>query len=128
MGTFKLAPNARLGGTYFRDRIMVSPKRLVEVFGPPLGGDGYKVSGTYAFTDEAGHVFTVYDWKETSLFDDGLREGEESSAPTPEEFWGNWNPEVLHIGGRDAGDVEAFKQWLTEQLAGTETKPDVRDW
>jgi hypothetical protein len=117
MNEFKLDPDADTDGTYRRGKILIPPKRVVDTFGPPDEGDGYKVSGSYTFTDQSGNVFTLYDWKATSLFDDGAEPGEESSSPTPEEFWGNWNPDLLHIGGHDEGDVEAFKRWLLERIA-----------
>src|SRR5262249_52287435 len=96
MDTFRLDLEADIDGTHYRDKILVPPKRVVDTFGPPGRGDSYKVSGTYRFTDPDGNVFTLYDWKTTSLYDDGVEPGEESSFPTPEEFWGNWNPDVLH--------------------------------
>jgi hypothetical protein len=114
MDDFKFDPDADADGTSFRSKIYAPPKRVVETFGPPDGGDGYKVSGFYTFTDHVGNVFTLYDWKATSLFD-GYGG---SSSPTPKEFWGNWNLDLLHVGGRpDQGDVEAFKRWLLELLA-----------
>ena len=116
MDEFKLDPGADADGTFYRAKVMVPPKRLVDRFGRPGRGDGYKVSGCYVFTDQAGNVFTLYDFKATSLSDDGAGYGEESSAPTPKEFWGNWNSDLLHIGARDQGDVEAFKRWLLVQV------------
>jgi hypothetical protein len=38
-------------------------------------------------------------------------------APTPEEFWGNADPDTLNVGGRPGTDVEAFKRWLLARLA-----------
>ena len=116
MTQFQHAPAADAHRTSHRGEIKIEPKRLVDEFGPPGEGDGYKVSGIYAFTDDAGNVYTLYDWKATSLYDDALEPGEESFVTTPEEFWGNWNPETLNIGGRDGCDVEAFKSWLREQV------------
>lgn len=115
MSEFRFDPEADIDDTYRRGSITIPPKRLVDVFGPPQEADGYKVSGRYTFTDRAGNVFTVYDWKATTLFDDGVGEGEESGSPSPEEFWGNWYPETLNIGGREGGDLEAFRRWLLEQ-------------
>ena len=116
MTTFQLNPEADIDGTYRIGSITLVPRRLVDRFGPPSDADGYKVSGQYRFVDQAGLVYTLYDWKRTSLFNDGLAEGEESSSPTPEEFWGNENPDQLQIGGRKGCDVEAFKNWLKEQV------------
>ena len=87
------------------------------MFGPPPEGDGYKVSGNYVLTDDAGNVFTVYDWKATSLFDDDAGEGGWPGPPTPEEFWANRNRATLHIGGRKGKGFEAFRRWLLERTA-----------
>src|SRR5438034_8774182 len=92
---------ADVNGTYHIGKILVPPKRMVELFGPPREVDRYKVSGSYAFTDERGNVFTVYDWKVTSLYSDSIDEGEESLLPSPEEFWSCETPEELMIGGGD---------------------------
>lgn len=117
MNEFRFDPDADTDQTYRRGSIKIAPRRLMDVFGPPLEADGYKVSGQYTFTDGAGNVFTVYDWKATTLFDDGSGEREELTPPTPEEFWGNWYPEALNIGGRAGGDLDAFRRWLMEQTA-----------
>ena|SRR5581483_10481158 len=113
MATFTLTPDADIDGTHKIGEIVLVARQLVDRFGPPEEGDGYKVSGEYRFEDAQGCVYTIYDWKETTLFDDGVEEGEEPSAPTPEEFWGNENPTTFQIGGREANDVEAFKTWLS---------------
>jgi hypothetical protein len=114
---YQLTPDTNVVRTSYLDEVSVPPRRLVDVFGPPAGGDGYKVTGMYVFTGPKGDVFTLYDWKATSQFDDGLEPGEEAALPTPDEFWGNWHPEPLHIGGRSARRVAAFKQWLLAKLA-----------
>jgi hypothetical protein len=113
---FSLNPGANINHTHHIGVIVLAARRLVDRFGPPEECDGYKVSGQYRFEDDRGRVYTVYDWKETSLFDDGVDDGETSEAPTPDEFWSNENPITFHIGGRDDGDVEAFKNWLSAQV------------
>lgn len=117
MDDFRLTPDAPASGTHLLDTVLVPPARLVAVFGPPAEGDGYKVSGEYAFTGPTGEVFTLYDWKATSLFDDGVEEGEENDLPTPDEFWANPHPEEFHIGGKAKRRVAAFKQWLLARVA-----------
>ena len=114
MPSFQHDPAAESGGTHQIGTIEIPPKSLVDEFGPPGAGEGYKVSGTYTFTDDSGNVYTLHDWKATSLFDDAMEPGDEEFAITPEEFWGNWNPDTLIIGGSHACDVEAFKAWLRE--------------
>lgn len=117
MDEFRLTPDANTDRTHQLETAMIPPRRLVAVFGRPGDGDEYKVSGEYVFTGPKGEVFTVYDWKATSLFDDYVSEGEENELPTPEDFWGNWNPEEFHIGGRSARRVAAFKKWLLARVA-----------
>ena len=70
MSAYYLAPDADTNWTCRLDEIRVAPRRLVAVFGPPAKVDGYKVSGEYVFSDAAGSVFTVYDWKSTTLYED----------------------------------------------------------
>jgi hypothetical protein len=117
MATFTLTPDADIDRTHKIGQIVLVARQLVDRFGPPGEADGYKVSGEYRFEDSQGRVYTVYDWKETTLFDDGVEEGDELSAPTPEEFWGNENPATFQIGGRADNDVEAFKNWLSGAIA-----------
>jgi hypothetical protein len=109
MDDFQLDNEADTDGTHYRGQIYAVPQRVVDTFGRPGQADGYKVSGHYTFTDRDGNVFTLYDWKATSLYASG--------QPTPREFWGNWNPDLLHIGGHEGGDLEAFERWLLERLA-----------
>jgi hypothetical protein len=109
---FKLDPDANTQGTSYLTEIELAPRRLVDLFGQPEEPTETKLSGLYTFTNEAGDVFTVYDWKATSRYygdDDG-------SWPTPEEFWSEWQPVTLNIGGRDDSDEDAFTRWLIEQL------------
>lgn len=120
MPVFRLDPGAGIDGTHYVDQVNIPPRFLVERFGPPAEVDGYKVSGRYTFVGDAGEVFTLYDWKGTTLY-----HGDESGAPTPAEFWGNRNPETLYIGGRGEENrsgrnpaATAFKEWLLERYRG----------
>jgi hypothetical protein len=69
---------------------------------------GDKSSRDWTFS-YLGEVFTVYDWKETSLYDDRL--------PSPHEYWSQ--PTVtLHIGSRlGAAQETEFKEALLSSLA-----------
>lgn len=88
MTKFKLDNNASVGGTSFHGVVIkVDPKKLIKALGSPIKGD-YKISGQWVFKYE-GAVFCIYDWKETSLYDDSL--------PTPEDFWCS-DSVTLHIG------------------------------
>lgn len=86
---------------------------LVAAFGTPAqyeadhGGDG-KVSTEWTFRGADG-VFTVYDYKETALYDDGLPSVAAFRAG-PAYRW--------HIGGRtNPGD---FLTWLLARVNGRE--------
>lgn len=118
---FRLTPDADTGDTSGIDSVVLPPAFLVARFGPPgrrtLDG---KVSGQYRFTSSAGDVFTLYDWKETTLY-----HGEDSDAPSPAEFWADPEPCVLSIGGsgEDNDDglnlaATAFREWLLELYRG----------
>lgn len=110
MATFTPTSDADTAGIGGMDEIEVSPARVVEVFGPPPSrGDEYKTSGEYIFRDEAGRVFTLSDWKATSLWD--------PSFPTPEQYWAGAEPDELTISAVD-DDVTAFKDWLLARLVG----------
>jgi hypothetical protein len=77
------------------------------VFGHPRPGDGYKVSGEFVFADAAAEVFTIYDWKATSLYFG-------SCAPTPEEFWTNDEPFDFSVGA--TADAGRFLDWLVGKV------------
>lgn len=118
---FRLTPDADAGGTSYVDSVVIPPAFLVARFGPPGRGTlDHKVSGQYTFTSPAGDVFTVYDWKETTLY-----LGEHSGAPTPAEFWADPEPRAFGIGGfgEDNDDglnlaATAFREWLLELYRG----------
>ena len=93
-------------GTHRIYEVMVSPARLVEVFGKPMESDGYKVSGEYLFVGDNDEVFTVYDWKSTSLYDPDLN--------SPEQFWSYSSPEYFSVGGKS--DPDSFVTWLLRKL------------
>ena len=113
---FALSPTADISGTHLLTEVELSPRKLVGRFGPPGPSDPDKISGEYRFQDAAGNVFTLYDWKCTSIWEiaEGyVEEGEKPSLPTPEEFWAIEEPVTLHIGGKkDHGDLAAFIRWL----------------
>tara|TARA_B100000131_G_C18096065_1_gene604076 strand:+ start:952 stop:1272 length:321 start_codon:yes stop_codon:yes gene_type:complete len=104
---FKLNQDASVNGTCRQSEVMVAPSRLIEKFGPPIESDGYKVSGEYVFEDSEGSVFTVYDWKATTLYspDYGF---------TPEYFWSLTTPMEFNVGGnKSAAD---FVEWLKKEV------------
>lgn len=80
---------------------------MVRCLGEPGEGDGYKVVGEWYFNDGSGNVFSLYDWKATSLYDPKL--------PSPESFRekGIYS---FHIGSRGKGDPYDFEQWVNAKL------------
>jgi hypothetical protein len=87
--------------------------RLVEVIGPPTyevnekHGDG-KVSTEWHFRNHLGHVFTIYDYKETTLYCE--------DRPTPSQFRSNPDGYRWHIGGADRAQGELFLAWLMSKV------------
>lgn len=105
---FKLNQDADINGTHRQSEVQVSPARLIEVFGQPIESDGYKVSGEYVFESEEGDVFTLYDWKATTLYSPDY-------GVAPSEFWRQTCLRDFNIGGHKfAGD---FVQWLKGKVA-----------
>ena len=104
---FRLDPKANITGTHLVGYIEAQPFVLVAVFGKPHESDGYKVSGEYVFSNDRGEVFTLYDWKSTSLYFG-------PGAPTPEEFWESDVVHELNIGGKT--DAKEFIEWFVETV------------
>ena len=76
--------------------------QLVEVFGEPnCEGDGYKVSTEWVLSD-GKIVVTLYDYKETNLYSEGL--------PTIEHF--RERPYEWHIGAFCEEDAIKFNDYL----------------
>lgn len=103
---FQLNNDADVNGTCRQSEIMAAPTRLIELFGQPIECDGYKVSGEYVFENSAGDVFTLYDWKYTTLYC--------QYGMSPEAFWSQTTPVQFNIGGR--GSASSFVQWLQNKL------------
>ena len=104
---FQLDFNANINGTCRQSEINVAPARLIELFGEPGESDGYKVSGEYVFVNEAGDVFTLYDWKYTTLYNPEY-------GVHPELFWGGTKPVQFNIGGN--GNAADFVKWLSNKI------------
>jgi hypothetical protein len=103
---FKFDLGANINGTSLVGYVDAVPATLVALFGAPQEGDAYKVSGEYAFSDDKGNAFTLYDWKHTSLYGGG---------PSPAEFWASAATYNFHIGAA-GGDWAAFKEWLEKEV------------
>lgn len=94
--------------TSLQGTVAIPPRALVETFGRPDQGKESKVSGEYVFVSNAGSVFTLYDWKLTTRWDeDGM---------SPERLWASREPVVLNVGSRDGESVEDFTDWLSQKV------------
>lgn len=105
---FQRDESADGAGAYLAEDVDLIPLFLVSKFGRPSEGDGLRVSGIYTFTSEKGVVFTVHDYKNTTLWaaDEGL--------PTPEQFWASQSAEEFSVGSKGE-PPEAFITWLLSE-------------
>jgi hypothetical protein len=103
----EVARDANAEGTHLVGEVKLPPAFLVKRFGRHDGGDGRVSSGGWTFVGETGEVFTVYEMHGTTLW-----HGRGSGAPTIREFWQQWQPVRLHIGGRSDTDWKRFRKWL----------------
>ena len=93
--TFKKSKKSS-SGTYLIGEINVSYDNLVKLFGEPQlklkkDDDGYKTSTQWTLEDNEGRVYTIYDYKMTTLYGEDL---------TPEEFR-KLPSYTWHIGGEE---------------------------
>ena len=88
-------------------QLRIAPTTLRRLFGEPDNSDGYKVSGEYEFINDEGHVFTVYDWKSTSLYDD--------CYPNPSDIWMSDKPFCFRVGSNHKGNVREFIQFIYDK-------------
>jgi hypothetical protein len=79
---------------------------LVSLLGEPGEGDRYKVAFEWVLIGPSGVVATIYDWKMTSLYDDGL--------VTPEQVRSGEYclPIEWHIGGHGPEAVRFVREIL----------------
>lgn len=103
---FKRDNDADIGGTSLKGYVHAKYKELESLFGEPLEGDGLKVSGEWVFVSEQGDTFTIYDWKQTELYDNEL--------PSIKKFRASDDVVEFNVGGRTSA-VE-FLQWLNEKI------------
>jgi hypothetical protein len=105
--TFQVNTEANTCGTCLQTKFVGNYAQLVGMFGEPIESDGYKVSGEWVFESEDGDVITVYDWKETSMYDDHL--------PSVDQFRSQQQA-TFHVGGRSRTAANDFVNWLMDQL------------
>lgn len=100
---FVLDPTADTAWTHLYGLVALPPFLLVERFGQPLQSDGHKVSGEWTFR-RGDQVFTLYDWKATSLYDPSLED--------PNVFWERTEPTLLHVGSKHPATPEDAKEFV----------------
>ncbi len=93
--------------------VLVAPAAVVRRFGKPSPGEGYKISGEIAFTNDAGEAFVLHDWRATNLY--------HPEGPTPETFWLSEEPTRLSVSSLDL-DISEFSEWLAKQLDSNEAE------
>lgn len=113
--TFKRNDHADVSRTSLVALVYLGFKELEKAFGYPQELDGYKVSSEWTFESEEGEVFTLYDYKLTSLYSQGLPSVEEFRAMECVEF---------SIGGKTS--PAGFLKWLEEQV-GHPIKSEITD-
>lgn len=88
--------SADVNMTSFQGSFDATYAAVVAVFGEPQEADEYKVAYEWIVEFKDGTVSTIYDWKETSLYDESL--------PPPSALKDgrvvNW-----HIGGHNRASV-----------------------
>ena len=95
--TWKPNPEADTNWTSLMAIVYFCPAAFVEIFGEPHYTHGDKTTGEYYFTDKAGNVVIVYDWKE------------------PYGFWTCKAAREVHIGGHKPEAARSFTEWLKAQ-------------
>ncbi len=108
---YKRVSDDRADRTHKIGDLISSYSQLKAVLGEPDDGEGYKVSMMWVLEDSKGRIFTIYDWKQTSLFTD--YEGN----PTPEEFK-KLRDVDFSIGGHSKDGLEELFKFLKEKNAG----------
>lgn len=98
---FKRVDMNQATGTSLVGYFRATYKELFYLLGHPDDGDDYKVSTEWV-VDWMGEVFTIYDWKSSSLYD--------PSYPSRKEIREDDNPRLWHVGGFK--DCEYFIQEL----------------
>ena len=86
-------------GTCLQGYIQASYTTIVKTFGPPHGGDGYKVDWEWDIEFPDGTVATIYNWK------NGPNYGSYSTSFNDITDW--------HVGGNEVAAVTNVEKHLT---------------
>ncbi len=101
---FRMNEDANIDGASWLKSVIIPPRDLVDLFGPPLEGDGYKVSGEYILESISGNVASIYEYKSTSLYD--------PMNPDPKVFWDSDIPYRFHIGAHSENVALLCKEFV----------------
>lgn len=104
---FKADKEADICGTCLRGYFEIGYADLVKEFGEPhySGVEGDKISTQWTFTsDDKKIAISLYDYKDTNLYDDSL--------PSVEEFRSMKSFE-WHVGAKSESDANLFKAFLS---------------
>lgn len=105
MKNFIVNKNASINGSSLKGYFIAPFSDLVVAFGEPQGFDDYKVSTQWVFESDDGEVFTLYDYKVTSLYEPDYDSVDQFRARKSYEW---------HIGGKT--DPSEFIEFLTKLL------------
>lgn len=106
-----------ISGTSLRGHVTAYYSQLIAAFGEPIAeADGYKVSSEWDIEFEDGKVASIYDYKETNLYDRELPSVAEFRR-IADERGHHW-----HIGGKDSVVVDR----ILAILAATPVRPRVK--
>lgn len=105
-GTPNATTNGSNGTSLMLRDLRGSCALFTQLFGQPSTGDEYKVTCEWIVTSSEGDVFTIYDWKETEMYD--------PDSP-PAEIIRTHMQTGWHIGGKDKEKALAFKRFIESQ-------------
>jgi hypothetical protein len=99
MDKIKISSKLDAYGTSFHGTIAtVNPRTFAQFMGDDYLSDDYKISRMWICKFK-GKVYTVYDWKSTDLYANGL--------PCVQDFWSVDRGEHLHIGSKSSALEES---------------------
>merc|ERR1711865_777087 len=93
-------------GTRLQSYQIVPFERLVARFGEPRAGDGVSSIYQWVFSDDGGNVYTLYDWKATTMYKRDLVTPAKL-RDLPEYKW--------HIGATPGITTNHFKAWIQDE-------------
>ena len=93
-------------GTSLQGEFSMYYADLVKLLGEPGEGDGYKVAFEWRLIGPSGIIATIYNWKDTSLYDDDL------CTPAQIRSGEYCLPVEWHIGGHGPEAVRFVRDLL----------------